>query len=193
MFENSGSLLPLPVLTNPLKHHAGYITDYIKFIEIKSAAGVEKLKTDIKEIGKSQMDLYTGHLSLEKIAEDIKSFLKSNHCLEKKAYVSWINSSGRRFRTITITDGSKWILLPGNLQERWVHIHPARYSPFTLRVRSETLKTVIAVLCYCKNYGLGYPGLNVVNRARINLLHLSPMKEISPEKGTGKLIRILSD
>lgn len=192
MSENSGCLLPFPVLMNPLKHHAGYIIDYINRIEIISAAGVEKLKTDLKEIGKSQMDLYSGNLSLEEIAEGIKLFLNSNHLLEKKAYILWLNSSGQRFRTITLMDGSKWILLPGNLPVRWVHIHPARYSPFTLRVRSDTLKTAIAVICYCNNYGPGYPDLNVINQTRINLLHLSPMKEISPEKGTGKLIRILS-
>ncbi len=62
----------------------------------------------------------------------------------------------------------------------------------TIRVRSETLKTAIAVIYNCYKYGAGLYNIDVINHVRMSLINLSPLKDISPHKGTGKIIRILS-
>lgn len=184
--------IPEPVLFNPVKHHAGFICDFIKK---KAAMGnvydQKTLKADLSIIGKSQMDLYTGSIPPFEIAGEIKKYLTNNILFMKPDYLAWIGKAKASFRTTTLTDGSLWVLLPGEIPGRWVHIHPGRHSTHTVRVRAETLKTAIAAIYYCTRHGADCYDLSVINIVRTSLLGLSPMKEVSVEKGTGKVIGIL--
>ena len=143
-------------------------------------------------IGKSQMDLYTGNLTPRQIAGEITRYLKSKNILEKEDYLNWISSAVNSYIKPGLSDGSVWVLLPGKTAGRHIHIHPGRYSPFTLRVRSETLKTSIAVLCYCKHYRSNPLEIRVINEVRVKLLDLSPVKEVERDRGLGRMIRILA-
>ena len=184
--------IPEPFLFNPLKHHAGYISDFIKKIVAGPQMKADILQAELNIIGKSQTDLYTGKTGISKITDEIWKFLEHNRIIKESDYLSWLGQDKPAYRTLTIKDGSQWVLLPGKNSGRWIHIHPARYSPFTIRVRSETLKTAIALIYHCYKHGTGLYNLNVINHVRMSLLNLSPMKDISPHKGTGKIIRILS-
>lgn len=156
-----------------------------------SEAG-KKLQQQLTATGKSQTDFYTGRLTPLKIAREIKSFLEGKKLLEKASYLQWLDRPGSLYRITEISDGSVWVLLPGKTEGRHVHIHPARYSPLTLRIRSETLKTAIAVLWYCNLCGRDHNDLKVVNEAREKLLGLSPVREVKAQRGIGKIIRILT-
>ncbi len=180
--------LPKPLLLNCLKHHAGYVAGFIRNFDSPLSSVGAKLAC----IGKSQMDLYIGSLSTPDIFREITCYLKRKRLLEEAAYIHWINSSSSLYRKTLLSDGAVWIFLPGKVAGRYVHIHPGRYSPFTMRVRSETLKTAIAVLCYSKRYDKDHTDPEVINEARTKLLDLSPVRSVNAQKGTGKLIRILS-
>ncbi len=201
-----------PLLFNCLKHHAGYVAEFIKSFSdtfrqagnmpgspgmIESCGDFEteagkRLREELLIIGKSQMDLYTGRLSTGQIAEEITGYLKTKDLLKKEKYLSQISEAASSFIETRLSDNSVWVLLPGKIPGRHIHIHPGRHSPLTIRVRSETLKTAIAVLCYCSRYGKDHSDLNVINEARTKLLELSPVKEVNPARGLGKMIEILA-
>jgi hypothetical protein len=190
MYMNS---VPEPFLFNPLKHHAGYISGFIREIIACGECGTEKLKGELVLIGKSQTDLYTGKEGLPGITRQIREFLEKDGLTGENPYMTWLGAEKPGYRRMTLRDGSEWILLPGKTPGRWVHIHPARYSRFSLRVRAETLKTAIAVIYHCSKYGLDHFDLEVVNQVRTGLLNQSPMKELSPHRGTGKIINIIAE
>jgi hypothetical protein len=187
---NMHRIVPEPFLFNPLKHHAGFIYHFIaKYDDDRKTD--KSLVHDLKSIGRSQMDLYTGSITPPDIAEEIRDRLKKNGLIGINDYLNWIGREKSCFRTITISDESVWILLPGKIPGRWIHFHPGRYSPCTVRVRSETLKTAIATLYFCNKHGNSPDDIQTINHVRVNMLGLSPLKLKVPEKGTGKLIRLL--
>jgi hypothetical protein len=201
-----------PILFNSLKHHAGYVAEFIrKFSDtfrpackMPESSGIKefccdfeaeagkRLREELLIIGKSQMDLYTGRLSPGRIAEEITGYLKSKDLLKKEKYLGGISQTHLSFMEIRLSDSSVWVLLPGKIPGRHVHIHPGRHSPLTMRVRSETLKTAITVLCYCNRFGKDHSDLDVINKARTKLLELSPVKEVNPGRGLGRMIEILT-
>jgi hypothetical protein len=71
-------IVPPPVLFNALKHHLGYIKDFIE----RSAAGnyIEVVVRQLLLIGESQMDLYLGALTPERIAYQITKHLQEKRC-----------------------------------------------------------------------------------------------------------------
>ena len=75
----------------------------------------------------------------------------------------------------------------GNLAERYIHIHPAKYSKHTIRVRATTLKTVLT-LCVNKIpiRDDASQNLQTVNKQRSLFLQLSPIKSLN-EKDSGIL------
>ena len=205
-------IVPEPLLFNCLKHHAGYVAEFIRSFDDPARPAVKKpgspgikdhcgkfeaetgkrLREELIIIGKSQMDLYTGRLSPGRIAEEITVYLKSKDLLKKEKYLSRISEASSSFIETRLSDSSVWVLLPGKMPGRHVHIHPGRHSPLTMRIRSETLKTAIAVLCYCNRYGKDHSDLDVINEARTKLLELSPVKEVNPGRGLGRMIEILT-
>ncbi len=212
MDNQHSRIVPEPLLFNCLKHHAGYVAEFIRSFsdtfrpagkmpgspvfkefcgDFEAEAG-KKLREELLTIGKSQMDLYTGRLSPGRIAEEIKGYLKTKDLLKKEKYLSRISEASSSFIETRLSDSSVWVLLPGKIPGRHVHIHPGRHSPLTMRVRSETLKTAIAVLCYCNSYGKDHSDPDVINEARTKLLELSPVKEVNPGRGLGRMIYILT-
>jgi hypothetical protein len=98
---------------------------------------------------------------------------------------------GNEYRLTTLPDKSIWTLRYGKDEKYYVHIHPARYSPQTIRVRSLTLKTAIAVLLFTEINGAHPFDIMVINKIRIDFLKASPINKISSESGLGKLILLL--
>jgi hypothetical protein len=187
------SPVPEPFLFNPLKHHAGHISGFIRDLIKCPAYSDEKLKNELLLIGKSQTDLYTGREKPVAIALQIRDFLEERGLSGENTYLAWLGPDNPGYRKIRLNDESEWILLPGKIPGRWIHIHPARYSRYSIRVRAETLKTAIGAIYYSGKHGLNHFDLNVVNLVRTGLLNQSPIKELSPHRGTGRIIRILED
>jgi hypothetical protein len=184
--------VPEPFLFNPLKHHARYISGFIVDLIKYPADSDERLKTALLLIGKSQTDLYTGNQEPFAIVRQITDFLEKEGLILENTYMTWLGPEDPGYRKITLTDGSEWVLLPGKIPGRWIHIHPGRYSKYSIRVRAETLKTAIAVIYYSVKHGLDHLDLDVVNLVRTGLLNQSPMKELSQHHGTGRIINLLA-
>ncbi len=180
-----------PITFNCWKHHAGFIKKQIEFYRNEKIS-VEELQKTLLVIGESQMDLYVGELSPQKICDEIVSELISVGVLAFEEYKKWLFEKGNKYKLIEISDNSVWTLRLGKQEERYVHIHPGRYSPVTLRVKALTLKTAIAVLII--NYEKNIPIIDTlkINEIRKKILNSPPVKKVSSNSAVVRVINLLS-
>ena len=176
--------LNAPFLFNPLKHHLDFIRSYIRSYEHKD---YDRLKSDLLKIGESQMDLYLGELSIGRITKEIMAFLTNSNLLEKEPFFQHLDKHGG-FVKISLSDQSTWVLRRGEDPNSYIHIHPARYGKHSIRVKATTLKSIIAVTIIF-NYTPSI-GLDELNKVRVKILDLSPIKYIS--ENTLKILDMLS-
>ena len=183
--------IQMPLTFNCWKHHAGFIKKQVKFYRGEKTS-VEELQKTLFVIGESQMDLYVGELSPQKICDEIVSKLKSTGVLAFWEYKKWLFEKGSEYKLIEISDNSIWALRLGKREERYVHIHPGRYSPLTIRVKALTLKTAIAVLII--NYEKYFPLIDTlkINEVRKQILNSPPVKKVSSNSAVVRVINILS-
>ena len=183
--------IQLPLTFNCWKHHAGFIKKQIEFYRDEKIS-VEELQKTLLVIGESQMDLYVGKLSPQKICDEIVSKIKSIGVLALEEYKKWLFEKGNEYKLIKISDNSAWALRLGKQEERYVHIHPGRYSPVTTRVKALTLKTAIAVLII--NYEKNVPLMDTlkINEVRKKILNSPPVKKVSSNSAVARVINILT-
>ena len=175
--------IPIPVMFNPLKHHAGYI---MQMATIRRQAGIKIIPDDLLPVGENLTDLYIGKLSVMEICNTCLELLSGDSVLTPDTFSKWM--SNREYRKVILSDGSEWIVREGKDRERFVHIHPAKYSVSTVRIRSATLKTVILLLANHLLPGESYSGnMEAVNRVRKEISGLSPVKNLDSNKGILKL------
>lgn len=172
------------ILFNSWKHHAGYIISQLKQAE---KLGWEYFAQEVKAIGNNQMDLYLGDLTAEEIGREIPEILQANNIHSKEAYEEWITETGQQFRLLTLSDESVWTLLWSVGTERYMHIHPARYSLHTRRARGTVLKTVIMSHAYAKVEHKSID-ISLINQVRKEILGLSPIQHLKPKEGLGKML-----
>jgi len=176
-----------PILLNPFKHHIGFIRNYIRGY---NNLNYDKLKLDLLKIGGSQMDIYLGNLSIDKISTEIISHLNRLKLLEKESFFPFVRENGG-YRRLTLSDDSEWIVRKGNDSIRYVHVHPGRYSRRTLRVKATTLKCAIAAqIMYRYSNQID---LKRINKTRINVLKLSPIKRMDSKSGIGRILAIIQN
>lgn len=175
---------------NPWKHHAGFIQEQIKFLASQKD-GMDNAAESIKVIGESLMDLYTGLFTADQIHTQVTTILGIASITSKQKFINLVNESGMAYRIITFTDNSRWVLRIGDDENKFVHIHPAKYSPFTIRVRAKTLKTAVLALVYCFMRKTGSVDLQVINSVRKKYLGEPPVKSITSAKGIIKVIELL--
>ncbi len=185
--------IPHPIYINCWKHHAGFIKKHIKETVKKGKRSFKPLLSELIVLGDSLIDLYLGLLSPTIVANHIVDELKQRNVFEKKLYKEYLSEDSNDYQLLTLTDTSNWTLRLSKETIRYVHIHPARYSPFTIRVRSLSLKTAIAVIVYSKLYGGSPLDVEIVNKVRKELLKVSPIKSVSHSSVFGELILSLAD
>lgn len=181
--------VPLPVNFNCWKHHAEFIKKEIK--SVKENNELEKLKSYLLKIGESQMDLYFGEYSPVKISEQILSSLHQNKIFEYEQYKSWLSKDGKDFQLVKLKDKSVWTLRLKDDIRRYVHIHPGRYSPYTIRVKAAALKTAILVLSSKKIGDIKTIETQSINQIRKRYLNEPPIKSFSNASGIRRLIDLL--
>jgi len=181
--------IPPPINFNCWKHHAGFIKKQIE--SIREVRDLEELKNYLLKIGESQMDLYFGRFSLTEISEQILSTLHQNKKVESEQYKNWLTKDGKDFQLIELRDKSIWTLRLGDDAERYVHIHPGRYSPNTVRVKAITLKTAILVLCSEKIGEIKTIETQTINQIRKKYLDEPPLKSFSSASGLRRLVDLL--
>jgi hypothetical protein len=168
--------LPQPIAFNCWKHHLGYVKN---ILFSQSVNRNEKyIQEIIQFIGESQFDLYTGALDIIGISNEIMNHLRLIDVINLEEYKGWVNSDGKDYRFITLSDGSNWTLRLGQSNYRFIHIHPSRHSKKSVRVKNSTLKTVYAFLFY---YGIAEDEISIekVNFVRNKFVKLPPFKPSS--------------
>jgi hypothetical protein len=181
-------VIPYPLLFNPLKHHLGYIRGFIeKSTENLDLSGENEIIKELKHIGGSVMDVYSGSLSTIEVCDEFLSFLKTNKVGPKGKFTSWTGTGDKDFRTIPLSDGSQWMVKYYNHNERYVHFFPARQSPLTFRIKANTLKSAVLYQIFI---GKDYVTEDDLNVARA-MAGLSPVKEIFDTAAITEMIELL--
>jgi hypothetical protein len=180
--------IPLPLLFNPLKHHLCFIKDYISDnLKDKTIGDHQAITKDLKHLGGSLMDIYSGPLSLNDIFEEILEYLNANNFTGKESYSKWTGKDPKDFKSIRLSDDSQWILKFFNNEQRYIHLFPARYSPHSFRVKANTLKSAILyIICIGKDFVTE----DDLNTARA-VSGLSPVKEVFDAEAITEMIEIL--
>jgi len=179
--------IPEPILFNPIKHHLGFIKEFINLKIDNPDKDVQSLTRDIKHIGRSVMDIYTGTLSIRSICREVGEFLLLKDLLKLDAFCKWVGEDAESYRIISLSDGSVWTLKYQNNAQRFVHIFPARNSKngssafHSFRVKSNTLKSALFYIIII--------GKDLITREDLNKVR--PLLGLSPVKNTGETEAIL--
>jgi hypothetical protein len=186
---NTDYQIPEPFVFNPLKHHLGFIKEFINASIDNPNSDIQMLTKDLKHIGTSVMDIYTGTLPIRTICSESEEFLRKKDILSRKAFSVWTGTKFDCFRIISLSDNSQWTLKFRDNKERFVHIFPARNSQHTFRVKSNTLKSA---LIYNIIIGKDLVTGDDLNKVR-PLLGLSPVKDAIDTEAILEMIEILRD
>ena len=180
--------VPIPVLFNAWKHHAGFISDQISLLS--GDYDVTRIKSNLKKIGNSTTDLYSGSLDVLEVCKYAMSNLKKRDLYDESVYISWINENTDNYREIELPDKSIWVLRIGTEPDRYLHIHPGRHTKNSKRVKANILKTAIATSIFTL-IKKGNPfNVDMINEARAVLLDLHPIKFVTMNHELGQVIEL---
>jgi len=182
--------IPEPILFNPLKHHLGFIREFI-YQKTESEPNHDRiiLIKELKHLGTSVMDVYSGSLLISNICREVQEFLEKNKLSEKELFAQWVGIMMNDFRLISLSDSSQWTLKYYENSQRFVHIFPARGSRYTFRVKSNTIKSA---LLYYILIGKDFISGDDLNKVR-PLLGLSPIKDPMDTEAITEMIEILRE
>lgn len=184
--EGVGHDMPKPVLFNPWKHHQDYIIGQIR--KFADPDELPSLSGHLNKIGESTTDLYVGPLGLEEIADLTLTVLEKLNLNNEESYLHWIRRSEGKYRTETFPDNSVWVFRIGYDEGRYVHIHPGRNVPFTLRVKANILKTAISVNARSLAEGGNPLDIKKINAVRREFIGLDPIKFVTLNHELGRMI-----
>ena len=183
------STIPEPFQFNPLKHHLSFIREFISGkVSEEKGIDVKTLIKEVRHIGTSVMDVYTGSLSVQEICSEITDYLQKNRLDRIESFSEWTGKGYGDFKTIALSDRSVWTLKYHCDEKRFVHLFPARLSPHSFRVKANTLKSAIL---YYIIIGKDFVSSEDLNQAR-QLLGLSPVKDTADVEAITEMIEILS-
>ncbi|MHA6250202.1 hypothetical protein ACXYMU_19870 [Pontibacter sp. CAU 1760] len=180
--------LPKPILFHPLKHHLGHIVAYIK---ANCATPIPCIRQDLLTLGTSQMDLYVGPLAPAQLAQEVIAHLQERALLTPERFRQYLLGTAPHYRCITLSDKADWVLQWGVLADRYVHLHPARYAAYTIRVKAAALKTAIAVVMASQRQNTATFDVQLVNQVRSEWVGLAPVKNFERTAGAGKILELL--
>jgi hypothetical protein len=171
--------IPSPITFNPQKHHFSFLK---KQLQKWKKMNWEDVQKELLSIGNNLLDFYFGELPVDTICDECIDFLQKNNLVKKDNFLSWLEPS--EYRKIELSDHSFWVVKKGLNPLRYVHIHPAKQSPYTLRIRATTLKTVLAIQIHKIPIQKEMKeNVKMVNDIRVNFLKLSPIKSLQQDKG----------
>ncbi len=179
--------MALQTSLNCWKHHARWALQTLA--SFHHGAQTELL-AGLQKIGNSQMDLYLGELTPALINSQVLAQLQQRGIETETDYAAWL-ASNDHYQLLTLSDSSNWVLRWGDVAEQRVHLHPARYSPLSVRVRAPVLRSAYALLLWQRWYGGNLHNLELVNQVRKTWLQLSPIAKLPPNDGLSGLLAIL--
>ncbi len=174
--------IPFPITFNPHKHHFGFLVNELEIWKKLKWKDVEK---EMLLIGNNLIDFYLGELDIEQICTECINYFQSININGREQFIQWLG--GSHWKKIELSDQSEWMIRLGDIHERYIHIHPAKYSEHTISVRGTTLKTVLTFCIHDIPFQQNpNANLKVVNNLRKELLKLSPIKDL--EEPDSKII-----
>ena len=132
--------IPIPITFNPQKHHFAFLKNQLQKWK---KMDWKEIQSELLSIGSNLLDLYFGKLSVNEICEECIDLLHKNNLTQKDDFFVWLKPND--YRKIELSDHSLWVIKKGLDPLFFIHIHPAKQSPYTIRVRATTLKTVLAL------------------------------------------------
>jgi hypothetical protein len=179
--------LPPPLLMNCWKHHAQSVLARVEEAASRGEAEVRALPARLVQLGGSLMDLYLGDLPLATLAAEVLEQLRAREVEDPAAFAAWVGAA-RGYRTLELSDGSRWVVRLSAVPGRHVHLHPARRAPHTLRITANRLRSAILALAWARLRGGDPFDVALYNESR-RLLALSPVRSLRAESGVGELLR----
>lgn len=177
-----------PFQFNPMKHHLSFIREFVsRKLPEENKSETRLLVKELKRIGTSVMDIYTGSLPVKEICNEVFFCLESEKLAGYEVFAEWAGKGYGDFRMITLSDSSQWTLKFHDDKLRFVHIFPSRFSPCSIRVKANTLKSA---MLYHILIGKDYISADGLNRARA-LLGLSPVRDPGAVDAITEMIEIL--
>ncbi len=175
-----------PIAFNPWKHHRAFVCNQIT--KIREYGNLD-LRETLCCIGGTLLDFYMGELSPELIAHEILLQLRRGEIDNIPVFKDWLGKTQNSYRTLFLSDGSRWVLRLGNRSDYFIHIHPGRYSSLTIRCRPTGLKVAIAFRFL---YGFNEQNVDVemVNRAR-EFVGLCPIKSLNSVQAFMSFLHVL--
>ena len=163
--------IPSPIRFNAFKHHRNYI------LGLLGSATPELIASLVETVNNNYVDIYYGAMTPEAISYAVIDILKSKKVLQEEAFTPWVETN-KGFRHLTLEDQSEWIVRRSveDEKEQYIHLHPARTGPFSIRYKGSTLKTVYLLKANSR-VAKATPSLELVNRLR-SLAGLSPVKDM---------------
>lgn len=178
--------IPVPITFNTHKHHFLFLKEQINQWKNQDWYIAQK---ELLNLGENLLDFYFGELTVKEICEEVTCYFKHKNISDFEAFKLWLGDA--EYRKIELSDHSRWIIKKGLNPKRYIHIHPAKTSDHTLRIRAVTLKTVAALQVQSITIQESMnKNLEQVNNIRKNYLHLSPIKSLSYNKGIFKIWRL---
>ena len=180
--------IPVPILFNPLKHHLGYIREFIELNSVdENKSDRDSAIKELKHIGGSVMDIYSGSLSYNAIGNELLDTVKSKGLSSSESFRKWAGGVENELRTTSLSDGSVWILKYFEHERRFVHSFPARFSPLTFRIKANTLKSAVLYEIFSGKDFVSEESLNATRA----MAGLSPVRDVFDTEAIIELIEIL--
>jgi hypothetical protein len=182
--------IPIPFLLNPLKHHRDFIRAFTDHYSDGWPKNKDEVLQQMQMTGRLMMDIYTGHMAVAYILGELRQQLSSLRVLDSVAYEAWIAAADKKFRILRISDSSRWTMLHAVDSRRYIHVHPARSSPWSTRIKALPLKT--AILLKLEGKGPGeHPVVEAINAIRETYLDEAPIRDGRDTKNTVRIFEVL--
>lgn len=182
--------IPHPVLFNTWKHHAAWARYRINRAVAGGPHGVAALPTELLVVGTRLMDVYTGTYTPAEVGRQLLARLDHRGFADYDSLAAWLGTQNH-WATLDLPDGSVWALRLGPAGGRYVHLHPGRWSPHTVRATANTIKSAVMAVAVGRLTGRAPLSLDVVNEARTQYLGMLPVRELTADAGLGSAVRLL--
>jgi hypothetical protein len=165
----------LQVKLNALKHHASFLRFRLEQWRKKPWNIV---KEELQELGNNQFDVYTGELTVDEILTQVNEILTLNKLKTREDLKNWLGKAC--YRTILLSDCSRWVIREGESELKPVHLHPGRNQLHVKRIRATHLKTAVALIYENRENTSSLQDCTTqkINHIRITHLELSPVKSV---------------
>jgi hypothetical protein len=183
---------PIPLLFKTLKHHLRYLQWRSAGCSCGNHEALTSLASETAALGTGLWDLYTGELTPLDVSLALLQQLEHAAVLDSRHYRQWLDAADG-FRIVTLPeDSSQWVLRWSDGVGRYIHVHPARGSPHSRRVRGTVLKTAALTAAHVR-YSSNTPlDVTLINQLRKAYLDLPPIGQLERDHGLAEVLAILS-